>query len=189
MRELVAVAVVTVLALPASAVAADGPRQQNPYARLFTVQSLGTVAGTVRDVSGARLSGVTVEVANPALIEKIRTAVTDGAGAYIVVDLPVGTYTVTFSLPGFNTLHREGIEVAAGVTTTADGALRVWSISETVTGRPPALQLNPLPSPTVVCGMTIRKGAATLDPKMLQHLPENVPKPMLGIIPAPACQK
>src|SRR5438552_4817058 len=73
-------------------------------------QSLGSVAGIARDTTGAVLPGVTVEVASPALIEKVRTAVTDGQGNYKVIELPPGTYAVTFSLPGFNTYRREGIE-------------------------------------------------------------------------------
>jgi hypothetical protein len=189
MRALVTVAVVAVLAPPASAVAADGPRQHNPYARLFTAQTLGTVAGTVSDVSGARLPDVTVEVANPALIEKIRTAVTNGAGEYTIVNLPAGTYTVTFSHAGFNTLHREGVEIAANATATVNGELKVWSISERATGQPPTPPLSSLPSPAVVCGMTMSQGGATLDPKMLQHPPANVPKGSIRIIPAPACRK
>ena len=70
-------------------------------------QALGTVAGTVRDASGAVLPGVTVEASSPALIEKVRTAVSDGAGQYAVANLPPGIYVVTFSLPGFSTVKRE----------------------------------------------------------------------------------
>ena len=64
--------------------------------------------GIVQDPSGAVLPGVTVEAASPALIEKARTAVTDGAGRYSIVDLRPGTYEVTFSLTGFNAVKREG---------------------------------------------------------------------------------
>ena len=68
-------------------------------------QVLGTVAGNVKDASGAVLPGVTVEVSSPALIEKVRTAVTDGNGQYQIVNLPPGVYSVTFTLPGFQ--HRQ----------------------------------------------------------------------------------
>ena len=61
-----------------------------------------SIAGSTRDTSGAALPGVTVEAASPALIEKVRTAVTDDRGVYRIVNLPPGTYTVTFALPGFN---------------------------------------------------------------------------------------
>ena len=61
-----------------------------------------SIAGTVRDASGASLPGVTVEAASPVLIEKVRTAVTDDRGLFRIVSLPPGTYTVTFTLPGFN---------------------------------------------------------------------------------------
>ena len=61
------------------------------------------------------LPGVTVEVSSPALIEKMRTATTDSAGLYRIVNLPPGTYAVTFTLSGFNTSRREGVECLAGV--------------------------------------------------------------------------
>jgi len=76
----------------------------------------GSIAGVVKDASGAVLPGVTVEAASPALIEKLRTAVTDGQGLYRIVDLRPGTYTVTFTLPGFSTFKREGLELTAGFT-------------------------------------------------------------------------
>src|ERR1700751_3818458 len=69
------------------------------------------IAGSVRDATGAVLPGVTVEATSPVLIEKARTVVTDGEGLYRVVDLRPGTYTITFSLPGFATVQREGIEL------------------------------------------------------------------------------
>src|SRR5882672_7825102 len=71
----------------------------------------GNITGVARDASGAVLPGVTVEAASPALIEKVRTVVTDGAGRYRVVDLRPGTYAVTFSLAGFRSVRREGIDV------------------------------------------------------------------------------
>ena len=66
-----------------------------------SAQQLGSVAGVVKDASGAVLPGVTVEVASPALIEKVRTAVTDGSGQYRIVNLPPGVYTVTLHADGF----------------------------------------------------------------------------------------
>ena len=71
----------------------------------------GTLTGTVKDGSGAVLPGVTVEASSPALIEKTRSAVTDGSGQYRIIDLRPGTYSLTFTLPGFNTVKREGIEL------------------------------------------------------------------------------
>src|SRR5258706_11139059 len=70
------------------------------------------ITGIVKDASGAVLPGVTVEAASPVLIEKVRAVVTDDTGQYRIVDLRPGDYTVTFSLPGFSTVKREGIELS-----------------------------------------------------------------------------
>src|SRR5688572_18487255 len=98
-----------------------------------SAQVLGTITGTARDASGGVLPGVTVEVSSPALIEKVRTAVTDGSGLYRIVNLPPGTYTVVFTLTGFNTSRREGVNVSPNFTATIDGDLRVGNLQETVT--------------------------------------------------------
>ena len=71
-------------------------------------QAAGTITGVVKDASGAVLPGVTVEASSPALIEKVRSVVTDGTGQYRIVDLRPGTYALTFTLPGFSTVRREG---------------------------------------------------------------------------------
>src|SRR5919108_96160 len=70
-----------------------------------------SISGTVKDASGAVLPGVTVEAASDVLIEKVRTASTDGSGRFQIVDLRAGTYDVTFTLPGFSTVKREDIEL------------------------------------------------------------------------------
>src|SRR5437868_6878612 len=93
----------------------------------------GTIAGVAKDTTGAVLPGVTVEAASPALIEKVRSAVTDAQGQYKIVDLRPGTYAVTFSLPGFSTVKRDGIELPANFTAPVNGELRVGSLEETVT--------------------------------------------------------
>ena len=93
----------------------------------------GAVAGVVRDSSGAVLPGVTVEASSPALIEKSRTAVSDSAGQYKVEQLRAGVYTVTFTLAGFSTVRREGVEISAGFTAPVSVSLKVGSVSETVT--------------------------------------------------------
>jgi len=91
------------------------------------------IAGEVKDSSGAVLPGVTVEVASPALIEKVRSAITDGAGRYSVTSLRPGTYSVTFTLPGFNTAKREGIELTSDFTATINADLKVGAVEETIT--------------------------------------------------------
>src|SRR5881397_1429146 len=91
------------------------------------------IAGVVKDTSGGILPGVTVEAASPALIEKVRTVVSDSQGQYKIIDLRPGTYTVTFTLPGFSVVKREGIELSAGFTATVNGELRVGALEETIT--------------------------------------------------------
>src|SRR5918995_3191339 len=92
-----------------------------------------SIAGTVRDTSGAVLPGVTVEAASPVLIEKVRTAVTDGSGLYRIEDLRPGTYSVTFTLPGFTTLRRDEVVVAGSGIPNVTVELRVGGLQETVT--------------------------------------------------------
>ncbi|HEX2461573.1 MAG TPA: carboxypeptidase-like regulatory domain-containing protein, partial [Vicinamibacterales bacterium] len=79
-----------------------------------------SIAGVVKDASGAVLPGVTVEVSSPALIEKTRSVVTDGSGQYKVVSLLPGLYTVTFTLSGFSTYKRDEIEVTGSQTITVN---------------------------------------------------------------------
>ena len=79
-----------------------------------------SLTGVVKDSSGAVLPGVTVEASSPVLIEKVRAAVTDGGGQYRIVDLRAGTYTLTFTLTGFSTVRRDGVELEGAFTGTRD---------------------------------------------------------------------
>jgi hypothetical protein len=92
-----------------------------------------TISGVVTDNSGGVMPGVTVEAASPALIEKTRSAVTDDQGRYSVIELRPGVYSVTFSLPGFRTVTREGVEVTANVTVPVNAELQLGSVAETIT--------------------------------------------------------
>src|ERR1044071_2449458 len=98
-----------------------------------SAQTLGTIAGTVKDATGAVLPGVSVEVASPALIGNARSATTDGSGTYAIVSLPVGTYSVTFTLAGCGTVKREGIELLANFTATINTELKLGQVAETIT--------------------------------------------------------
>jgi len=90
-------------------------------------------AGIVKDTSGAILPGVSVEASSPALIEGRRTAVTDERGQYKILDLRPGTYAVTFTLPGFSTLKRDAVELAANFIAPLNVELQVGGLAETVT--------------------------------------------------------
>jgi hypothetical protein len=121
----------------------------------------GTLAGVARDTSGAVLPGVTVEAASPVLIEKVRTAVTDGTGRYQLQALPPGLYSVTFTLPGFSTVQREAVEVGGVGVITINADLRVGSLQETitVTGETPTVDVQ-----------SARRGAV-LDDELIAALP------------------
>jgi hypothetical protein len=126
---------------------AAGSRALFLLALMVFVPSLAaaqSIAGVVRDASGAVLPGATVEAASPALIEKVRTAVSDGAGQYRIENLTPGTYKITYSLPGFTTVEREGVQVTTGVTLTLNADLRVGGVQEsiTVTGETPVVDVQ-----------------------------------------------
>jgi hypothetical protein len=137
-----------------------------------------SITGVVRDTSGAVLPGVTVEAASDVLIEKVRVATTDGSGVYRILDLRPGIYTVTFSLPGFSTSKREGLELPAEFTATVNGDLRVGALEETitVTGESPIVDVQSakrqqtLDSDTLQAIPTSRgyAGLAVLIPGMIQ---------------------
>ena len=115
-------------------------------------QTASGIAGVARDTSGAVLPGVTVEASSPALIEKTRSVVTDAEGRYNIVDLRPGTYSVTFTLPGFRTLVRDGIELTAGFTATVGADMSVGALEEaiTVTGAAPLVDTSNTRKQTVV---------------------------------------
>ena len=114
--------------------------------------SAATITGVVKDASGAVLPGVTVEAASPALIEKVRVTVTDDKGEYRIVELRPGTYTVTFSLPGFSTLKREGLTLTSNFTAAIQAEMRVGGLEETiiVTGQSPLVDVQTVAQQTVL---------------------------------------
>jgi hypothetical protein len=151
--------------------------------RLALAQS--GMAGVVRDTSGAVLPGVTVEAASPALIEKVRSAVTDGDGSYRIIDLRPGLYSVTFSLPGFNTVKRDGIELPSAFTATVSVDLAVGSVEETITvsGAAPLVDVQNVTSNTLLSKQLIEAIPAARSPQALASLTPGVKAPGLGVIP------
>jgi hypothetical protein len=103
-----------------------------------------TLTGTVHDASGAILPGVTVEASSPALIEKTKSAVSDGTGQYRIIDLRPGVYEVTFTLTGFSTVKREGIELTGSFVATINADMKVGALAETitVTGETPVVDVQ-----------------------------------------------
>jgi hypothetical protein len=110
-----------------------------------------TITGTVRDTSGAILPGVTVEASSDVLTE-VRSVVTDGSGQYRIVDLRPGTYGLTFTLPGFSVVRREGIQLSGGATLTIPAEMRVGGLEETitVTGETPVVDVQSVRRETVL---------------------------------------
>ena len=92
-----------------------------------------SITGLVKDTSGAVLPGVTVEASSDVLIEKVRTTVSDASGQYRIIDLRPGTYIVTFTLTGFATFKREGIELTGAFTATVNADMKVGGVTETIT--------------------------------------------------------
>ncbi len=121
----------------------------------------GALAGTVKDASGAVLPGVTVEASSPVLIEKTRSAMTDATGQYRIESLQPGTYTVTFTLAGFSTLKRDGVEVSGTGVVTIDADMKVGGVSETIT----------VTGATPVVDVQSTKTAVTLDNETMRNLP------------------
>ena len=116
-----------------------------------------SITGVVKDTSGAVLPGVTVEVASPALIEKTRSAVSDGTGQYRIVDLRPGTYEVTFTLTGFSTVKREGIELSGSFVATINADLKVGAVAETITvsGATPIVDVQNVRRQTTISNETL----------------------------------
>src|SRR5712671_6055011 len=111
---------------------------------LAAAQGTSGIAGVVKDSSGGVLPGVTVEASSPALIEKVRSVVTDEQGQYKIVGLLPGVYAVSFALPGFSTFKREGVELPTSFTATVNAEMRVGALEETVTvsGQSPVVDVQ-----------------------------------------------
>jgi hypothetical protein len=109
-----------------------------------SAQTGSGIAGIVKDTSGALLPGVTVEANSAALIERIRSTVTDEGGQYRIIDLRPGLYTVTFTLPGFSTVKREGLDLPANFIAPVNVEMPVGSLEETVTvtGQSPVVDIQ-----------------------------------------------
>ena len=122
-----------------------------------------SIAGTVKDASGAVLPGVTVEAASPVLIEKVRSAVTDGAGQYQIVDLRPGSYTMTFTLTGFSIVKRDGVELTGSFTATINAELRVGNVQETIT----------VTGETPIVDVSSTRKQVVLDHDAVQNLPSS----------------
>ena len=139
-----------------------------------------SVAGVVRDASGAVLPGVTVEASSPALIDTLRRVVTDGQGLYRIVDLRPGVYTVSFALPGFSTLKREGIELTTGFTATINADLKVGAVDETITvsGEASAVDIQNARQQTTLARSTLDALPTTGRPGQYANL---IPGAVLGI--------
>src|SRR6266571_3511320 len=117
-----------------------------------------TITGSVKDTSGAVLPGVTVEASSPVLIEKVRSAMTDTAGQYRIVDLRPGTYSVKVTLPGFTTVQRDGVELTGSATLTIPVEMKVGTVQETVTvsAASPVVDLQNTRRETVIGADTIQ---------------------------------
>src|SRR2546426_2608298 len=122
-----------------------------------------SIVGAIRDTSGAGLPGVTVEASSPALIEKKRSGVTSGTRQYAIENLRPGTYTVTFSLAGFASFKREGIELTGTFIANVNAELRVGGVAETVTvtGETPIVDVPSARTQQTLSGDTAAKAPSS----------------------------
>src|SRR3984893_14963411 len=143
------------------------------------------IAGVVKDWSGAVLPGVTFEAASPALIEKVRSAVTDSDGTYRIIDLRPGLYSVTFTLPGFSTVKRDGIDLPAAFTATVSVDLAVGSGAETITvsGAAPLVDVQNVTSNALFSRQLLESIPAARSPQAIAALTPGVKSPGIGVIP------
>jgi hypothetical protein len=111
-------------------------------AQVFAQTGQGRLTGIATDVQQAVLPGVTVVVSSPALIGQ-QIAVTQSDGRYLFPALPSGVFSLTFSLPNFQTLVREGVLVSLGTTITVDAQLMLAEVRESVivTGASPIVDV------------------------------------------------
>jgi hypothetical protein len=131
-----------------------------------------SIAGVVRDSSGAVMPGVTVEASSPALIERVRSVTTDTEGQYKIVDLRPGIYTVTFALAGFTTVKREGLDLPPNFTATVNADMRVGAIEETVTvsGASPVVDVQTNSTPTELTQTVLEALPAQRNPNAITPL-------------------
>jgi len=131
-----------------------------------------SIVGTVKDASGAVLPGVTVEASSPALIEKARTIVTNGAGQYAIENLRPGSYVVTFTLAGFSVIKREGIELTGSFVATINAELRVGGVAETITvsSEAPTVDVTSTRNQQVISGQTLAEIPSSRQYSAFTHL-------------------
>jgi hypothetical protein len=98
----------------------------------YAQQQTGEIFGRLADKSGAVLPGATVTVAGPALIQP-RVVTTSETGSYRVPELPIGSYSVSFELPGFRTVVMEDIRITIGFRAQINSELELSTVQETVT--------------------------------------------------------
>jgi hypothetical protein len=123
-------------------------------------QGMGSIFGKAADSTGAVMPGVTVTAAGPAL-QQPRVTVTGASGAYQMVNIPIGTYTVTFELDGFKKVTRPDIIVTDGFNAQIDAKLEIGQMSEevTVSGASPVVDVKRTTT------------GATFDANTLQNIP------------------
>jgi hypothetical protein len=146
-------------------------------------QAQTTLAGVVRDASGGVLPGVTVEATSPALIERVRSAVTDGSGQYRITDLSPGAYAVNYTLPGFARVVREGLTLSGSGAVTIDIEMRVGGLEETltVTGEAPVVDVQSTRRETVLSNDVVQSLPATRSyTGILSNIPALMPTGGVG---------
>ncbi len=184
------VAVLVALALASAAVSArtrtgGGAVPLTPAAGGL-VAGTGVIAGAVTDTTSLVLPGVTVEARPAAAGGPVRSAVTDGAGRFVIDMLPAGRYDVTFALAGFRPLMRAGVEVAAGAAVTLDAELSLLLEEQVVVvgsrARPRSVTESQVPIDAIGFADVASQGVTSLDYRLRTLVPSfNAPEhPLSG---------
>ena len=120
------------------------------FADLAAAQEVAGILGQLKDESGAILPGVTVTANSPALQAGEVSDVTNAQGEYRLTPLPIGTYTVVYTLSGFQTVRHEGVRLEIGNQLRLDVVMKIGALEQsiTVSGQTPVVDVTSTSSAT-----------------------------------------
>jgi hypothetical protein len=130
-------------------------------------QTWSSFTGTIFDSTGAVVPGATVTLESPDLVGGVQTTSTNERGEYRFNDLPPGTYDLTASMTGFQTVKRKGLRILFGTTLTVDITVGIGNTREslTVEGRAPTVDVTTAQATSKIDNDLIEKAPTVTDPR------------------------